>query len=93
MSIKNQAVVSSLSGRGFGLTTLAPAQPYSLPIFLQFCNQSIALLNYISVLLVFVVWSVGFDNAVDPINSARNSVCCNEFGEVPRMNVNMSSEI
>jgi hypothetical protein len=65
------------------LTTLTSPQPHRLAVLLQLGNELITLLDDVGVLLVLVVWSVGFDDAVDAVDGARDAVCCDEFGEVP----------
>lgn len=54
-----------------------------MPIFLEFGNQLISLLDDVSVLLVFVIWPVRFDDPVDSIDCAGYTVSRDEFGQVP----------
>jgi hypothetical protein len=44
----------------------------------------ITLLHHIIVLLVLVIWSVGFDDTLagHSVDRARDSLSCDEFGEV-----------
>jgi hypothetical protein len=65
------------------LTTLASPQPDRLTVLLELGDELIPLLDHIGVLLVFVVWSVGLDDALDAIDGARDAVRGNEFGKVP----------
>lgn len=69
------------------LRSLAAPQPHCLAVLLQFCNQLISLADHVLVLLVLVVGSIGFNDAL-----ARNSIDCagnapggNEAGEVTIM--------
>lgn len=64
-------------------TPLATSHPHRLTVFLQLGDELIALLNYIVVLLVLVVWTVRLDDAVHAIHIARDPVCCNEVHKIP----------
>jgi hypothetical protein len=66
------------------LTPFTAPQTHSLTVFLQFGDELVTLLHHICVLLVLVVWPVGFNDAVDSVDGTRNSVSRNEFGKVPR---------
>ena len=66
------------------LTSLAPPESNSLPVLLQLRDQSISLLYNIGVLLVFVIGSVGFDDAIYPVNCTGYAVGRYEFGKVPK---------
>ncbi len=50
-----------LPTRSFSSSTLTSSQPNSLAILLQLGNELIALLDNIVVLLVLIIWEVGFD--------------------------------
>lgn len=66
-------------------STLPPftsPQPDRLSILLQLCDQSITLLNHISVLLVLVIGTVRLDDPVDTVDGARNAICRDEFCQV-----------
>jgi hypothetical protein len=63
--------------------SLASSQSHSLAIFLQLGDQSVTMLDHISVLLVFVVWPGRLDDASDSVYGARDAVASDEFREVP----------
>jgi len=65
------------------LPALTAPQPHRLPVFLQFCNQLVALLDHVGVLLVLVIGPVGLDDALDPVDGAGYAVRGDEFGQVP----------
>lgn len=64
------------------LATLTSPQPHSLPVLLQLRDQRISLLDNVRILLVLVIWAVGFDDVVDAVDCAGNAVCGYEFGEI-----------
>ena len=65
------------------LTALATSQPDGLTVLLQLCDELVALLHYVAVLPVLVVWSVRLDDALDAVDSAWDAVCGDELGEIP----------
>jgi hypothetical protein len=69
----------------YTLTPLASPQPHILAVLLQLGDQSIALLDEISVLLVLVIRAVRLDDSVDAVDRARYPLGGNEFGQVPRV--------
>lgn len=70
------------------LCSLAAPQSNSLAILLQLGNQLIALTNNILVLLVLVVWSVGFNNTLarDAVDGAGNAAGSDESSKITRIN-------
>jgi hypothetical protein len=54
-----------------------------LAILLQLCDELIALLQDVGVLLILVVRPVRLNNALNAINGAGDAVGGNEFGEIP----------
>lgn len=72
---------------GGGLSSLTAPQPYSLAVLLQLGDELIALPDHILVLLVLVVWAVGFDDttAVDAVDGAGNASRSDESCEVAKV--------
>lgn len=68
------------------LCPLATTKSNSLSILLKFCNQLIALSDYILVLLVLIVWSVGFNHTLAryTVNGAGNTACRDEARKITR---------
>ncbi len=66
------------------LCPLTPSQPNSLPILLQLRYELIALLYYVIVLLILIVWSICFNYTFtrDSVDSAGYSVSRNELRKV-----------
>lgn len=64
------------------LTALAPPQPDGLAVLLQLCDELVALLDHVCVLLVLVVWPVRLDDALDAVDGAGDAVGGDELGEV-----------
>jgi len=64
------------------LRPLTTSQPNGLSILLQFGNQLITLLDHVVVLLVLVIWSVCLNDTLagNSVDSAGDSLSCNEFG-------------
>ena len=59
---------------------LTSPQSHRLTIFLQLRNQPVSLLDHVGILLVLVVWPVGFYDLVDAVDGAGYAVCGDEFG-------------
>lgn len=67
---------------GFSTTFAAP-QSHRLPILLQLSDQGITLLDDVCILFVLVIWPIGLDDTINPVDCACNPLACDEFGEVP----------
>ena len=65
------------------LTSLATPKTDSLPVLLKFGDQSITVLDHISVLLVLVIRSVGFNDAIDSVDRASNAIARDKLGQIP----------
>ena len=63
-------------------STLTPSQPDRLAVLLQLGDQLIALLDHVMILLVLVVRPVRLDDAVDSVDGASNTACCNELRQI-----------
>jgi hypothetical protein len=72
----------------FYLTLLLTSASFTTPksdclsVFLKLRDKLIALLDNIVVLLVFIVWSVGFNNSLDTVNRTRDSLCSDKIGKI-----------
>ena len=66
------------------LRAFTSPQSYSLAVFLKLCDQLIALLDYVVVLLVLIIRSVSLNNSLSSysIDSAWDAFGCNEFGKI-----------
>jgi hypothetical protein len=64
--------------------SLTTSKSHSLTILLEFGNELVALLHNIIVLLVLVVWSVGFDDALSShaIDGTWNALGSNKLGKI-----------
>jgi len=65
------------------LAALTAPQPDGLTVLLQLGNELVTLLDYVCVLLVLVVGSVGLDDALDAVDRAGYAVGGDESSEVP----------
>ena len=67
------------------LCPLATSQSHSLTILLKLSDELITLLYNIGILLVLVVRSVGFNDALSshPVNGTWNTFSCDELGQIP----------
>ena len=66
------------------LCSLTSPQPHSLPVLLKFGDELIALLHYVIVLLVLIVWSIGLDDSLSgyTIDSAGDASSGDEFSKI-----------
>ena len=65
-----------------GSSPLTSPQSHRLPVFLQFRNQPVTLLDHVGVLLVLVIGPVRFYDLVDAVDGAGYAVCGDEFGQI-----------
>lgn len=77
------------------LGPLASTKPDRLAVLLQLRNQLIPLLHHILVLLVLVIWPVGFNNALAryTIDCAWDAATGDELGQVPKAVASQSDYI
>lgn len=70
-------VISNFLVKGSGsyeLTPLASPQTHCLAILLKFGDQSVSMFHHVCILLVFIIRAVRFDDSIDTVNRAGNSV-------------------
>jgi hypothetical protein len=85
--LTNEKPRTDMRGSGFihtsGFSTsFASPQSHCLSVLLQLRYQRIALLNYVCILFVLVIWPVCLDDPVNSIDCACNPVACDEFGKI-----------
>ena len=73
------------------LRSLTSPQPHGLAVLLELSNQLITLFHYVVILLVLVIWSVGFNDplASHPVNGTWDPFSSDELGQVSEILVSM----
>ena len=62
--------------------SFAPPESHRLSILLKLGDECITLLDHVSILFVLIIRSIRFDDTVDPVDCARNTIGCNELCQV-----------